>query len=155
MDYTVHGILQGVGSLSLLQGIESRSPALQADSLPAEPPGKPRTRIQIIVLPLTRCVTWGKFMVLCLTSFICRTRLLSNWPCSRRDDISQSTLPTLGQAHDVSLINKIAFPSSSAFYFYQHYTHFPFLKPNLLEPYFKNYILSRLYGCAPNLNHSV
>ena len=49
MAYTVHGILQariqntGVGSLSLLQGklpnpgIESRSPALQADSLPAEP----------------------------------------------------------------------------------------------------------------------
>ena len=49
MDYTVHGILQaqntGVGSLSLLQGIpgvESRSPALQEDSLPAEPPGKPK-----------------------------------------------------------------------------------------------------------------
>ena len=38
----------GVGSLSLLQGnlpnwgIEPRSPALQADSLPAEPPGKPK-----------------------------------------------------------------------------------------------------------------
>ena len=38
----------GVGSLSLLQGnlpetgIESRSPALQADSLPAESPGKPK-----------------------------------------------------------------------------------------------------------------
>ena len=37
----------GVGSLSLLQGIfptqgiEPRSPAFQADSLPAEPPGKP------------------------------------------------------------------------------------------------------------------
>ena len=40
----------GVGSLSLLQGvlllgpnpgIEPRSPALQVDSLPAEPPGKP------------------------------------------------------------------------------------------------------------------
>ena len=39
----------GVGSLSLLQGnpptpgIEPRFPALQADSLPAEPPGKPFT----------------------------------------------------------------------------------------------------------------
>ena len=38
----------GVGSLSLLQGIfptpgiEPKSPALQADSLPAEPPGKPK-----------------------------------------------------------------------------------------------------------------
>ena len=32
----------GVGSLSLLQGIKPRSPTLQADSLPAEPPGKPK-----------------------------------------------------------------------------------------------------------------
>ena len=38
----------GVGNLSVLQGIfpapgiEPRSPALQADSLPAEPPGKPK-----------------------------------------------------------------------------------------------------------------
>ena len=43
MDYTVHGILQA--SLSLLQGIfpnpgiEPRSPSLQVDSLPTEPPG--------------------------------------------------------------------------------------------------------------------
>ena len=50
IDYTVHGILQArilVGILSLLQGnlpnpgTEPRSPAEQADSLPAEPPGKP------------------------------------------------------------------------------------------------------------------
>ena len=41
----------GVGSLSLLPGIfpthseiEPRSPALQADSLPSEPPGKPNWR---------------------------------------------------------------------------------------------------------------
>ena len=39
----------GVGSLSLLQGnppnpgIEPRSPTLQADSLPAKPPGKPKS----------------------------------------------------------------------------------------------------------------
>ena len=38
----------GVGSLSLLQGdlpnpsIKPRSPTLQVDSLPAEPPGKPK-----------------------------------------------------------------------------------------------------------------
>ena len=31
----------GVGSLSLLQGIKPRSPALQANSLPAESQGKP------------------------------------------------------------------------------------------------------------------
>ena len=30
----------GVGSLSLLEGIEPKSPTLQADSLPAEPHGK-------------------------------------------------------------------------------------------------------------------
>ena len=30
----------GVGSRSLLQGIKSRSPTLQADSLPSEPPGE-------------------------------------------------------------------------------------------------------------------
>ena len=50
MDYTVHGILQArtlewvaipsPGDLPNL-GIELRSPALQADSLPAEPPGRP------------------------------------------------------------------------------------------------------------------
>ena len=31
-----------VGILSLLQGIEPKSPALQAESLPAQPPGKPK-----------------------------------------------------------------------------------------------------------------
>ena len=50
-DCIVHGILQaGIlewGSLSLLQGIFltqglNPAPALQVDSLPAEPPGKPR-----------------------------------------------------------------------------------------------------------------
>ena len=40
----------GVGSLSLLQGIfpgiEPSSLALQADSLPAEPPGKPTNKVE-------------------------------------------------------------------------------------------------------------
>jgi len=50
MGYTVHGILQAKilewvaisfpGDL-LNPGIEPRSPALQVDSLPVEPPGKP------------------------------------------------------------------------------------------------------------------
>ena len=44
-NYTFCGILQarilGWVSLSLLQGIKPRSPALQVDSLPAEPQGKP------------------------------------------------------------------------------------------------------------------
>ena len=48
MDYTVHGILQArilewVAFLGDLPdpGIEPKSPALQVDSLPAEPQGKP------------------------------------------------------------------------------------------------------------------
>ena len=54
MDYIVHGILQA----KILQwvafpfsrgsshpGIEPRSPTLQADSLPAEPPGKPKNTV--------------------------------------------------------------------------------------------------------------
>ena len=54
MDYTnpwnSPGQNTGVGSLSLLQwifltGIEPRSPALQADSLPTELSGKPQDRI--------------------------------------------------------------------------------------------------------------
>ena len=50
MDYTVHGILQArivewvafpsPGNLPST-GIKPRSPALQVDSLPVEPPGKP------------------------------------------------------------------------------------------------------------------
>ena len=50
MDYTVHGILQArilewvavpFSRGSYQPRIEPRSPALQADSLPAEPQGKP------------------------------------------------------------------------------------------------------------------
>ena len=46
MDYTVHGILQArilewVAFLANPE-IEPMSPTLQADSLPAEPPGKPK-----------------------------------------------------------------------------------------------------------------
>ena len=56
MDYTVHGILQArilewvdfpfSGDLPN-PGIELRSPTLQVDSLPAEPPGKPDLVIYI------------------------------------------------------------------------------------------------------------
>ena len=47
MDYTVHGIVQArilewVAFTFSNPVIEPRSPALQADSLPAEPPGKPK-----------------------------------------------------------------------------------------------------------------
>ena len=55
IDYTIHGILQArilewvafppPGDLPN-PGIKPRSPALQADSLPAEPPGKPQWNIQ-------------------------------------------------------------------------------------------------------------
>ena len=49
----------GAGSLSLLQGIfpnpgiEPRLPALQANSLPAEPPGKPRI-LEWVAYPFSR-----------------------------------------------------------------------------------------------------
>ena len=50
MDYTVHGILHARILKPFLSpgnlpnpGIEPRSPALQADSLPAEPQGKPKS----------------------------------------------------------------------------------------------------------------
>ena len=51
MDYTVHGILQSrilewvavpFSRRSSQRRDQTRSPALQADSLPAEPPGKPK-----------------------------------------------------------------------------------------------------------------
>ena len=64
MDYTVHGILQArilewvafpsPGDLPS-PGIKPRSPALQADSLPAEPQGKPKnTRVDS--LSLLQCI---------------------------------------------------------------------------------------------------
>ena len=64
----------GVGSLSLLQGIfpnpgiKPRSPALQADSLPAEPQGKPFRMDNVIILELhtlgRKSVSWIIFPVL-------------------------------------------------------------------------------------------
>ena len=73
MDYTVHGILQArilewvafpfSGDLPN-PGIEPRSPALQADSSPAEPQGKPKnTRVGSLSLLqrifLTLKSNWG------------------------------------------------------------------------------------------------
>ena len=48
-------------------GIEQESPvslALQADSLPSEPPKKPRmvTEVEILALPFTGCVLLGPFL---------------------------------------------------------------------------------------------
>ena len=67
MDYTVHGILQArildpFPSPGIFQapGIERRSPALQADSLPAEPQGKPRVRCRDKQLCLYKNVRPGK-----------------------------------------------------------------------------------------------
>ena len=61
MDYTVHGILQArilewaaflFSRGSSHPGIKPRFPALQADSLPAEPQGKPKnTRVGSLSLP--------------------------------------------------------------------------------------------------------
>ena len=51
MDYTVHGFLQAriiewVAFPFSNPGVEPRSPALQANSLPAEPQGKPFKNIK-------------------------------------------------------------------------------------------------------------
>ena len=62
-----------VGSLSLLQGnlpnpgIKPRSPALQADSLPAEPQGKPEMAISMhfefgCLLPCGACLICPSFL---------------------------------------------------------------------------------------------
>ena len=52
MDYTVHGILQArilewVAFPFSKRSSKPRDPALQADSLPAEPPGKPGLTAQV------------------------------------------------------------------------------------------------------------
>ena len=73
MDYIVHGILQArilewvaipFSGDCLSPGIEPRSPILQVDSLPAEPPGKPKnTGVGILFLLqrifLTQELNWG------------------------------------------------------------------------------------------------
>ena len=60
MDYTVHGTLQArilewvafpFPGIFPTQGIELKSPALQADSLPAEPQEKPHNQINNILSP--------------------------------------------------------------------------------------------------------
>ena len=68
MDYTVHGILQSrmewVAFPFFNPGIEPRSPTLQADSLPAEPQGKPKNtgvgRLSLLQqVFLTQESNWG------------------------------------------------------------------------------------------------
>ena len=72
----------GVGCHALLQGnlpnpgVEPRSPPLQVNSLPSEPPGKPMT---IIVIPISQMWKWR------LKEFIYFTRLIqltNSWPRS-------------------------------------------------------------------------
>ena len=71
----------GVGSLSLLpqdfpnSGTESRSPALQEDSLPAEPQGKPKNTA-VIPYPFSSRSSWARnrTMVSCIAG-----RFFTNW----------------------------------------------------------------------------
>ena len=68
MDYTVHGILQArilewvafPFSRSSQPRIEPRSPALQADSLPAEPPGSPRI-LEWVAYPFSSGSSWPRY----------------------------------------------------------------------------------------------
>ena len=67
-DYTVHGILQArnlkwvtipfPGDLPN-PGIKTRSPTLQVDSLPAEPPGKPKNT-GVVTYPFSRESSWPR-----------------------------------------------------------------------------------------------
>ena len=68
MDYTVHGILQArilewvavpFSRGSSNPGIELRSPTLQVDSLPAEPPGKPKQALKTTVWVLRILIAVG------------------------------------------------------------------------------------------------
>ena len=59
MDYIVHGILQArILEWVAIPWIKPKSPTLQADSLPAELPGKPKkwkllSRVQLFAAPWT------------------------------------------------------------------------------------------------------
>ena len=76
IDSTVHGILQArmlewvavpFSRGSSQPGIEPRSPALQVDSLPAEPPGKPKllTRNSSPTFPwVSSALTWSRSWLL-------------------------------------------------------------------------------------------
>ena len=84
MDYTVHGILQArilesfpsPGDLPN-PGIESRSPPLQADSLPAEPQGKPMTNLESVLksrdITLSTKVCIVKAMVFPIVLYGCKS----------------------------------------------------------------------------------
>ena len=84
MDYTVHEILQArilesfpsPGDLPN-PGIESRSPTLQADSLPAEPQGKPMTNLESVLksrdITLSTKVCIVKAMVFPIVLYGCKS----------------------------------------------------------------------------------
>ena len=84
MHYTVHGILQArilewvvfpFSRRSSNPGIEPRSPALQAGSLPAEPQGKPF----LLQVTLKRKSVWIKFILALLSVLHCGQRLLPSF----------------------------------------------------------------------------
>ena len=71
---TSQGQNTGVGSHSLLQVVsqprdQTRSPALQVDSLPAEPPGKPLAHCKY--LKNISCYYWRKSLKFRLNSIVC------------------------------------------------------------------------------------
>ena len=96
MDYTVHGILQArilesfpsPGDLPN-PGIESRSPTLQADSLPAEPQGKPMTNLESVLksrdTTLPTKVGLIKAMFFSVVMYGCESWTVKNIECVRID----------------------------------------------------------------------
>ena len=123
MDYIVHGILQAriLEWVALPSpgnffnpGIEPRSPALQMNSLPAEPPGKP---IESLMLS-NRLILCCPFLLLSsifpgIRVFFSESALLIRWCQSIRASVSASVLPMniqgwypLGLTGLISLLSK-------------------------------------------------
>ena len=99
----------GVGSLSLSRGSKPRSPALQADSLPAEPPGKP-IPLHIVNVSLLWTLSFLK-----PTSTQCRISKPVSWTLMSLND-ANSDVPGHGGLCSVCLVWSHVFLSGTLGY---------------------------------------
>ena len=83
-------------------GIEPRSPALQADALPSEPPGKPRQ--EYWRLANAGCHTLLEHYISCCPSH----QFLSTWCCQNPHDPSSCTTSTPGPHRDKAKSSRAA-----------------------------------------------